>query len=147
MLTLNDALGKNISIGDRVAVVYHPQAYEFTIEIGTIEKVDDRYVYVDIPGKKLAKYLLPENGTVGRIVQLPVHFASEESENCDAVGQAIHIGDYVVARKQIELGNTCKGFEAFGTVTRFTDAYTYSMQENNVEIRKKTNHVVVVDRE
>ena len=147
MFSVKDAMEKSISIGDRVAVVYHPQAYEFTIEIGTVEKVDERYVYVDIPGKKQAKYLLQKDSTVSRIVKLPVHPVMEDSDKRDAVGQPIHIGDYVVARKQIELGNTCKGFEPFGIVSRFTDAYTYSMQENNVEIRKKTNQVVVVDRE
>lgn len=148
---IKDFQGTELKQGNTVAIVYHPQAYEFSVEPAIIDGITgakNRLLTHLTDTDIKASFYPDETGEIYRkIVKISSAFPKlEEGQVSDAVGHAIHLGDKVVYRRPSEAGgNTVKGFEKGGTVVKITDHFVFfSSEENPAEIKRKGFNTIVV---
>ena len=148
---MKDFAGNEIRVGDVVAIIYHPEAYRFSIEIATIKEVKGRrnmLVTHIVKSDRTASFLPDDSGELYRkIVKIKSSFPTPETENhsLDAIGQVIHVGDRVACKMPIEGGgNTLKGFEKGGIVTKITDHYVFYQDEITMKQKRKGINGIVV---
>ena len=147
---MKDFDGNLFDIGDTVAIIYHPQAYEFSVEAAVIREVKGKKKMIVaqlLNSEATAGFYPDESGEIyPKIVKIhPEHFSENSDEHIDAVGHIIHIGDRVSCRKPTEAGgNTVKGFEKGGIVVNLTDHYVFFTDEMTGEKKRKGYNGVVV---
>lgn len=146
---MKDIFDNELMIGDSVAVVYHPEAYNFSLEKGTVSEIKGNFIYVELQEGGNCSYKKTVDDIVTRVVKITKTDTAEESDGAkDAIGQVLSIGDKVAFQRPIELGNTCKGFENGGIIARITAAYVFT-EVNGEEKprRKKLNAVIKVSED
>lgn len=144
--TVLDSVGNNLKQGDIVAIVYHPEAYKFFTKAAVVLEKNGQYLTTQLLGSsEEAKFKVGKDGiSFPKTVKISRDFPkTDEEEKLDSVGHAIHIGDTVAVRKPVELGNTQKGFEIGGTVTRMTDKMVFFKDSEGNEKRKAYSSIVV----
>lgn len=147
---MKDFAGNEIKIGDTVAIVYHPEAYRFSVEVAVIKEIKGKRNMVitqiqnssETPG-----YMPDETGEIYRkLVKINPEFPLVE-DGCavDAVGHVIKVGDRIACRMPTEGGgNTVKGFEKGGEVTKLTSKFAFYKEEATDLIKRKAFNGVVV---
>lgn len=141
-----DAVGNNLKQGDIVAIVYHPEAYKFFTRVAIVSGKNGQYITTILLGTgEEAKFKVGKDGvSFAKTVKISREFPkTSENEKLDSVGHAIHVGDTVAVRKPVELGNTQKGFEIGGIVTRMTDKMVFFKDTEGNEKRKGYTSIVV----
>ena len=146
---MKDFSGNIIDIGDTVAIIYHPEAYKFSIETAKVVGLNKQGQLVTQVTKNGAftrfnvGTLTP--GCFAKAIKIDPEFPPvQEGVHKDAVGHVINIGDKVFAMRPIEGGgNTLKGFMPVGTVTKLSDKYVFYEDSTGMKKRKGYNGVVV----
>lgn len=147
---MKDCINNDIKIGDSVVMIYHPRSYEFALKMGTIKELYGQNK------KELRVMLNDEPDIIGgflpdetkerypKLLKLEPCFASDDYIGAkDAIGQPIDAGDRIICAKKIELGNTLKGFEGVGTVTKVTDKTAF-FESKGLSYRRSLKWVVVI---
>lgn len=144
---VKDAVGNTIKQGDIVAVVHHPEAYKFYTRAAVVVGKTGQYIMTKLLGTgDEVKFKVGKDGiSFPKVVRIRKDFPVTGDDECvDSLGHAIHIGDTVAFRRLPEAGgNTQKGFENGGIVTRMTDRMVFFKNEEGVEKRKGFSSIVV----
>ena len=105
-------------------------------------------IVTQIIGTGITAGFMPDDtsDTYPKVVKVNSEKLKEESdEKKDAVGQVVRIGDRIACRKPIEAaGNTLKGFEKGGVVTKITAHYAFYTEDETGAARKKGLNGIVV---
>lgn len=137
-MILKDIYGRELIKGDTLAVVWHPEAYKFSILKARIVNIRENYVDVETDTGDTASYKKNDENVVTRVLKLVNSDVADNSNTPkDAVGQPINIGDRVAFQLPIELGNTCKGFEDGGRIVKITTSFVFTTDESTTKQRKK----------
>lgn len=148
---MKDFVGNELSIGDIVAVIYHPEAYKFSVEAARIKEVKGKknmIVTELLNSSDVTPGYYPDKSgdTYRRIVKINPEFPQiAEGETTDAVGHSIHVGARIACQRLSEAGgNTVKGFDKGGIVTKLTEHYAFYIDELTGETKRKALNRAVV---
>lgn len=149
--TMKDYYNNEINIGDSVVMIYHPRSYEFALKMGKITELygqnkKELRVMLNDESHEIKGFLPDETKErYPKLIKLDPHYALDDYVGAkDAIGQPIQAGDHIVCTKKIELGNTLKGFENGGIVTKVTDKTAFFESEGVIN-RRSLKWVVVVN--
>lgn len=142
-------MGNEIQTGDTVAIIYHPEAYRFSVEPAIIKEVLEKPVMINtqlLKKNSTASFKPDESGSIyKKLAKIDPAFPEvAEGTPVDAVGHIIQIGDQIVCKRPVELGNTLKGFEKGGVVERLTANYVFYKDMDTGESKRKAFNGVVV---
>jgi len=149
---MKDFMGRDVQIGDTVAIIYHPRAYRFSVKPAIIveQKGKQKKLITQLRSSGIQTGFLPEKDgeTYKRIVKINSEFPElAENEYKDAVGHPLSVGATIVCRKPVEGGgNTLKGFEDGGVVKKMTDSYVFFKDAEGATKHKAYSNVVVIER-
>ena len=145
---MKDFLGNDITIGDMVAVIYHPEAYRFSVKPAIVSEIIGKgnTLYVSLLDSSATPSYRPDASGLcyKRVVKISSFINADTESSTDAIGRAVNIGDQVVCMKLPEAGgNTVYGFELGGIVVKTTDSFVFYRTEEGKTKRKKNKYVVV----
>ena len=145
---MKDFIGNEIKIGDTVAVIFHPEAYVFSIEKATILEIKGKQnmIVTRIDGSEATVGFLPDSSgeLYRKVVRITPVTANGQDYTIDAIGQPIQVGNTIACIGPNELGNTIKGFVPGGKVIRITEHFVFYKEHETGETKRKGFNKVVV---
>ena len=146
---MKDAVGQDINIGDVVAIIYHPEAYRFSIEPATILSITgtkNKITTKLLKSDATPAFMPDESGEVyRRLIKIAREFPFTDYEPVDAVGHIVHIGDTIACRLPTEAGgNTVKGFIKGGKVSKITPQNVFYVDEETGTTKRKAFNGIIV---
>ena len=143
---MKDFIGRELTAGTKVVVVYHPEPYKFSIEKATVcEGGTEKRMVLTLENGKTYRQMSRYDENVGDIIfpRVTVYDDkySDTAENRDMFGQPFDIGSRVAYMLPIELANTCKGY-GYGEITKITPK-TVTLKVGDKLLRKNRNKIIV----
>ena len=141
---MTDFNGKELKVGDFVALGYVHGLYAYTVYRARIVEFGEHSAVVELEDGSRSRSVADGNVLPKLAVPLSEQKSRKRSVKKDAIGQAVVPGSLVAFTRSRE-DRDSKGFFVGGTVTRVTDSFVFAkISEDAPEVRKTLDKTVVI---